>query len=720
MTISRNIFILFLFFFVCQTLSAQQKISWKKHVKLAEEAFKKAQYADAGNHYQQAWRQKTKNKELIYKAGECFFIIRDYKNAASAWEHVKNDNDKFELIGLRHARALKQSGDYDGASRAFVEFIGKYAGDDKTFVSSIVQNEIRGCELAMDWNAQGAAPETEVMLLSSNINTPETEFAPFPFSDEILYFSSTMAKRAEIYRSQKLDGLWTKAVIPQSFPKVEQGHFCNGTLTPDQKRFYFTICESVESWGGLTTRCEIHVTTRDNKTWSAPQKLREYINMEGVTTTHPFVVHKNGKEILYFASNRGGGQGGMDIWYTTRDISSNAIDFTFPINLGSTINTAGDEITPYYNDQENFLYFASNAHVTTGGYDIFKSRGAKSQWDKVENIGKPYNSPADDFSFVKSPTGKTGFLVSNRTHGMEKITTTDEDIFEFALDIQKEIYAKGAVYENATGEILAGATLSLYEHLEDGSKKLIINRSFDDGNYYFDLLPEKKYSIEAHKDGYFPKPYDFDTQDFLTYDDFGAPIYLEHVQEEPEKEVAVEDSPTYPEENPVQKKQVNTKPTKEREIDQPATVSTKEEEKIASKSKEELETVDGSDEEFSPTAVKNSDYKDKTYRTRGRANIDKHEIETKSPISKGTYFKVQLIAVVKFDINHSRYRPVEDIKRLDTEYIVDKKLTRVLLGDYESIDDALLDRDKVRKFKNFERAFIVKYVDGERIGRVRL
>jgi hypothetical protein len=208
-----------------------------------------------------------------------------------------------------------------------------------------VQNELRGCELAAQFAVKGDNPDIFVEHLSSNINTPETEFAPFPFGDEALYFSSTMAKRAEIYRSIKSGSDWSKSTPVENFPVIENDHFCNGSLTPDANRFYFTICKSVESWGGLTTQCQIYVTRRVGKSWTPPEKLPDYVNEAGVTTTHPFVVHDGNTEVLYFSTNRNGGLGGMDIWYTTREINSTANDFTLPINAGSRVNTIGDDIS---------------------------------------------------------------------------------------------------------------------------------------------------------------------------------------------------------------------------------------------------------------------------------------------------------------------------------------------------------------------------------------
>ena len=140
---------------------------------------------------------------------------------------------------------------------------------------------------------------------------------------------------------------------------------------------------------------------KSGNAWSQPERLPDYINMKGVTATHPFPVHIGGQEFLYFASSRTGGRGGMDIWYVTRDLGIDNNDFTFPVNLGPSVNTLGDEITPYYDQTEGALYFASNGLISIGGFDVFSSRGTEVNWSVPENVGLPYNSSADDYFFIK-------------------------------------------------------------------------------------------------------------------------------------------------------------------------------------------------------------------------------------------------------------------------------------------------------------------------------
>jgi len=517
---------LLLLFCISSFQSFAQKMNWKKHYNLAEQLYKDAQYADAGDHYKKAWQMKSKKTDLAYKAGECFNIIRDYHNAADAYKHVKTMNDKYPKVQLKYAQALKQSGDFDNASHEFADFLANYQGNDKSVVGQMVQNEIKGCALARRFANNNTPAPVNIVHLSEAINTPETEFAPLPFNDEILYFSSTMAKRAEIYRSKNVNGEWTKAKVPETFPKIENDHFCNGSLSPDQKRFYFTICKSVESWGGLTTECNLYVIERKGRSWTQPERLRDYINMDGYTVTHPYVVHQGNAEVLYFASNRPEGKGGMDIWYTTRSITSSSNDFSYPINAGSKVNTVGDEITPYYNFEKEILYFASNGHPSIGGYDVFRANGSKAFWTEATNVGMPYNSSADDFAFTKSPSGKVGYFVSNRTFETSKISTTDEDIFSFTASDQKELFAEGGVYDKKNGELLTDVAVTIYQIDADGTKRAMMSDTYEDGRYRFVLFPEKKYEIEAAKEGFLTQSYVFETNDFYNYEDYGQPLYI--------------------------------------------------------------------------------------------------------------------------------------------------------------------------------------------------
>lgn len=796
---------------------SQSKISWRQHEKLADELFLKSLYTDAAEHYEAAFRKKTKKKHFIAKAAECYYITRDYKKAATAYRYIKDERKKYPLGGLRYARSLKQSEKFDEASREFVYFINNYNGLDKATVNEIVQAEIRGCEEAIKMTSAPVNNQVEIYHLSEQINSLETEFAPIPFNEKVLYFSSTMSNKARIYFTMRNDeGVWDKAILPKQFPPMPDIHFCNGSLSPDGQRFYFTICESKENWGGLTTRCDINVIKKEGNAWSAPQKLHDYVNKPGSTATHPFVVHDGDKEVLYFSSNRDGGIGGMDLWYTSRDLNSPSIDFTFPVNLGNRINTLGDEITPFYDIENGDLYFSSNGQPTMGGQDIFKATGQLSIWSDIQNLGLPYNSSADDNYYTKTPNSNRGFFASNRVFGLNKFITTHEDIFEFEVkesnqiadaeipstrniipetpkpieskitttkevivadvapkkiitetskvkiqterietipekwnEVVEEVVKKEPVVTTTeivkstvstpvaserkevflTGNIadqnnitIQNITLSLFEILENGGKRLVENKYFENGKYRFAVEADRKYAIEAKKDGFDKNEVQFHTKygKYLTENitiERNNPIVME------EKKVTTE----------FENARVNTSPSavetqtamtySETTTTAPMTSEVTTTESITTAPLTSYESNNETNETLYATtevvtansSSKLNTYDGSTYVTRGISKRDNLEYSSRSPRHQGTYYKIQLIADKSFSPSDRKFADLQYLGRYDTEYISEKGLYRVLLADFFSMNEAK-DALKIVKKNRFKRAFVVKYVDGQRLG----
>lgn len=163
----------------------------------------------------------------------------------------------------------------------------------------------------------------------------------------------------------------------------------------------------------------------NNGTWTEPVSLGAEVNDPKYTSTQPAIglnTQKKGEEIIYFVSDREGGKGGYDIWYTSFDNRNKT--YKPPVNLGSEINTSGDEVTPYVDAQTQTFYFSSDGWQGLGGLDIFKSIGGMKKWTHPVNLGYPVNSNYDDLYYVLSPSNKdNGMIVSNRNvtdHGMNK------------------------------------------------------------------------------------------------------------------------------------------------------------------------------------------------------------------------------------------------------------------------------------------------------------
>jgi len=467
--------------------------SWKKLMKEAEEFEKLGDLYRAAQYYESAYAQKIDKKDLMYHAGKCYLETRDYANAAKCLELVKEEHTNTNYIqpGFKYARALKQTGQYEEAKDAFTKFINAYNGADKEKMREIVDTEIQGCNFALKAQEYTNANIT-VQHLDPNVNTDRTEFAPIPFNDDVLYFSSTVSGVSKIYRTQKNKaGNWMTRQVPTIFTgKMEKPHFGNGSFTPDGKRFFFTQCDLVE---GGKPKCQIYIMNEEAGKWSAPVKLPDYINAEGANTTHPYVTLVEDKEVLYFSSDREGGKGGLDLWYCTRDINSTGNNFTLPKNLGHNINTPGDEISPHYHVPSQVLYFSSNGRISAGGFDVFKSSGEKMKWDAAQNMGFPINSSADDLYFVVSEAHGGGYLISNRIYGNDKVATINDDVFYYGEE-KKQLLVRGSVYseKDASKAPLKDVNIKIFE-VVDGNEELLQDRMFAVANEY-------KFVLEANKD----------------------------------------------------------------------------------------------------------------------------------------------------------------------------------------------------------------------------
>jgi len=686
-------------FLVAQENSQDWK--WKKHVKQAEEYYANSQYADAAYHYNEAWNKKPKKLQYAFDAGKNYLIIKDYRRAEALFEQVKDQFKKFPKAQFYYAKALKHNEKYQEAIREFKQFSDRYTGESAAEMVSEALQEMEASHIASEFK-KDADPRIRITHLDKAVNSKQVDFSPVPYGNDELLFSSTQQDYAKIFTTKRGMREWDSPDVPAQFADLEGSHVCNPAFTPDEKRLYFTICKSVENWGALTTRCEIYMTKRVGNLWSAPERLPDKINQAEVTSTQPNVVHMDGKEILYFASNRAGGQGGMDIWYATRKLDGGDLAFTAPKNAGAKINTERNEITPYYNVGEQILYFSSDGHMTMGGLDIFKVGGTQSEWAFPVNIGSPYNSGADDYFYIQNRYGDGGFFVSNRMFQHKKETTTDEDIFEFRLSQAKQEYViKGIIYDKKNSAPLSDVEVSIFEILSDQRERIVQSGVFETGSYLLRVPSDKDYKLVAHKDGYQPDTRTFKTGVSGTQTEY---LYLQNL------DATSSSLPSFP----------VTKPddilTPMPEPQTPIMTTPKEETPIESEITRPIppKMVD-SEPEPKPNFTEPS----LEYVYTPTAPLEAFQLRTNAPRHTGVYYKIQIIALADFSMNDPRFNSIKDWMRLDYELIVDKDITRALLADFFNKAEAEKMLAKAKK-EGFPTAFIVKYEDGERVERVRL
>ena len=195
------------------------------------------------------------------------------------------------------------------------------------------------------------------------------------------------------------------------------------TITITNDLLIFTQRHTVKLSGGTYPNYDLYYSEYDGFEWSTPKPLPGKINRNDSWESQPS-LSSDGR-VLFFASDRPGGYGGSDIWYSTRKSDGSWND---PVNMGATINTAKNERSPFLHTDSKTLYFSSNGHDGLGGQDIFYSKmNDKKQWTEPKNIGYPINTENDEVDFFVSLDGKTGYFSSNN-YGDK-----DWNIYEFEL-----------------------------------------------------------------------------------------------------------------------------------------------------------------------------------------------------------------------------------------------------------------------------------------------
>ncbi len=195
---------------------------------------------------------------------------------------------------------------------------------------------------------------------------------------------------------------------------------------------------------------------------------------------------------VYFASDMPGGHGGVDIYKSTRNEDGT---WSKPTNLGSKINTEGNETFPFIHESENTLFFASDGKVGLGGLDIFVAQLTNGAIGTVENLGAPINSNRDDFAFTLDANEKGGFFSSNREGGKG-----DDDLYSFKL-IKPFVFGKTiqGVAKDKEGNLLAGSEVSLYQ----GGELIETVTTDEEGAFMFFADADKEYELTGTKADYF-------------------------------------------------------------------------------------------------------------------------------------------------------------------------------------------------------------------------
>jgi len=480
--------ILFILLFI---ITLQETPAQGRRSERAYDAYNAGEYFDAIDEFKNTYSKtkkadKESRAEYIFMIAECYRLINDPRNAETWYKlAVKSAYSRPEAqFGL--ASTLKKNGKYQQAIEEFRNYKQVAPADAKA------DQEIRACELALEWQRN---PDAYIVEEIKELNSKEADFSPAFGRDDfgVVYFTSSRDDAAgnkthgatgqgftDIFES-RLDKK-SKWSIPVP-ADVINSEFEDGTpfIISEFREMYFTRCEAGKR---EEKGCSIMFSKKNGDTWSEPEKLE--ILGDSLVAAHP-ALSPDGLT-LYFASDINGGSGGKDIWKVSRTAGGQS--WSYPVNLGPDINTAGDELFPYMRD-ENTLYFSSDGLIGMGGLDIFKATAQPDGSWTVQNMKAPINSSADDFGIAFENENEKGIFSSTRKgRGNDELYSFEFPPLKFSVT--------GLVKDEKTGTAIQGSTVQLIA--SDGSN--LQAETGAGGDFKFSLKPDVDYIFLASKRGY--------------------------------------------------------------------------------------------------------------------------------------------------------------------------------------------------------------------------
>ncbi len=485
-----------------------EKLRPKKKIKVGNNLYDRGSFYNAIEVYEMVLVKKPNHTDTWYKLGMTNYMIRDYAKAAEWFQQIAEfDSLGFPLSQYYLGASLKRTAEYEKAKTAFSNFKKtkfKRENDEIRNYKSLVEKEIEGCDFGLKTMAQEKI-KVRVEHLDAGINAPMSDYAPRQFNDKLIFSSlksdtvividpefENAVRYSRLYESVKGGSGWSAGELAKFPFNTGDIHVGNGMYAPDGKSFVFTKCEETENLG---MKCQIYVSTNTSGTWSEPVLLGNGINMDDATATHPFITsNAENQEILYFSSNRQGGKGGMDIWYSTKNKNG---EFGAPVNAGGIINTSGNEITPFFDMKDKKLYFSSDGYVNMGGYDIYVSEIQNKDFTTPINLGYPFNSSVDDLYFAYGENAKKGFLVSNRPGGFSlKSPTCCDDILAYYYPAEF-VTVEGKLIDEETGQLVKDECF-VYVYNTANDSLVGTFPSAADGTFNFKLKADEQYKIVAN------------------------------------------------------------------------------------------------------------------------------------------------------------------------------------------------------------------------------
>ncbi len=417
---------LYLFFTLCLLLPFSG-IAQNDNLAKANKYYELHAYEDAIDLYKKILSTQPANVEVLSKLADSYRLINDMKNAATYFKKADSQPQRMEPEYMRnYGHVLKSLARYDDARSQYYTYAKHQPAEGNHFAES--------CNKAKEiLKIKG-----RYQVSREYMNTTAADFAPSFYNSKVIYASS----RTDIKNSDGSSSKdWTGAAYNQLFItqtdknnklqnpelllKNIKTEFNQGPVTYDEEGEEIIFAKNNFVNGtrpipeaGLKMDLYIGKVTNMKGNWEEPKPFP--YNDTKYSVGYPCLSEDG--QTLYFASNRPGGMGGYDIYVSYR----NGGEWSTPKNLGSEVNTPGNELSPFISGRT--LYFASDWHHGLGGLDMFECHRDNGSWKDIKNMGLGINSTQDDFGLIYNKIGNIGYFVSNREEGKG-----NEDIYSFII-----------------------------------------------------------------------------------------------------------------------------------------------------------------------------------------------------------------------------------------------------------------------------------------------
>lgn len=486
-------------------------------LQLANRAFENFAYADAIGLYEAAWEKNPADLFITRRLAECNRHLGRTAEVEHWYKLLIDRNESTDEELYQYTQALKSNGKYTEAAY----WLGKYARQNPNDSRVAVQVSL------LEYVHFLLRDSMRYEVTKSTLSTPGRELTGAFYRENKFIFSSTQEGVGAVKRTYAWDNLpfldlyevsllkHGRHTPPKLFSKNLKSKFHDGPLAIHPSGMEMLITRNNLQGNRLVRgndklgSIQLFSAKRMGDDWilGSPLPFCEPNHAFGHAAWSP-----DGNTV-YFVSDRPGGFGSTDIWSVSREEGK----WGRPINLGERINTPGNEMFPFINN-DGILYFASNGLGGLGGLDIFMATPERGVFNRVENLGYPANSPKDDFGLVLDKNGTNGFFTSAREGGMGY-----DDIY--AIHIKEvPVIIKGMVIDRRTNDLLADVNLTL-----KNEKDSLIGTytSLRDGRFQFEVAKGNTYTLSAETEDYLKTQIPVSTKEAIANAEVFAQLFME-------------------------------------------------------------------------------------------------------------------------------------------------------------------------------------------------